>query len=107
MYEHIVDQVCCLPETSLHDTNNAIFENQDDPADSDGHADENAEPDDTALEDTVSDNMEADQQTDLGEVLIIADDVGQLKIQMTHLQDYLQRGTALQTLSVWEYISLV
>jgi hypothetical protein len=44
--------------------------------------------------------MEADQQTDLGEVLIIADDVGQLKIQMTHLQDYLQRGTALQTLSV-------
>ncbi len=94
MYERVVDRIYPLPDTAPTDPE-------------DQEKDVENVNEDAPLQDVVREETQPypDHDED-DEVIIIADDV-HLKAQTPYIQDYLLRGKDLETLSLWEYISLV
>ena len=101
-YERIVDKMLPLS------VNFGVCSNEDDVSedhDNNNLTNDDNSPDNTNNELLTSDTIEShDSETD--DIIVTTDENGEFLIH-THVQDYLHRGLELQSLSIWEYTSLV
>ncbi len=105
-YERLVNATYPLQETEQlpADENNVESEEYYD----DSHVDENEDESSGIINKADEDDEEAEtEEQNVDEAIICAGTDGNLKLNSNHLQDYLLRGPALYSLSVWEYTSII